>query len=382
VIDKPGDFSAMSSARHRHARSTTPSTRTRRGILAAAGISVTAGTLMVLAATGASATPTKNDPPAGDKITICHATASTHNPYNVIDIDVAGAYDGHLGHTGPVFSPDLDKHVQWGDIIPPTSYNGQDFSLNWDAAGQAIWNNDCALPVATPTVTETATATETKTETATVTQTATETQTKTETATATVTETAPGETVTVTAPPSTDTVTVTAPPSTVTETATQTATETQTVTETATTTAPGATETVTAPASTVTETATTTAPAETETVTAPASTVTETETQTVTAPASSSAAASSSSDGTSAAASSSADFSGASSSRASDPSDSGGAGVAGESAGPIPAAADAGLHAPATVRSGLAIWGSLLILAGGVGGLFAGVRPRRGSRGH
>src|SRR3954463_9866024 len=143
----------MGTARHRRTGSTGAAPRVRRGALLAAGLTVTTGTLMVLAATGASADSAKNADVATNKITICHATASVHNPYNVIDIDVAGAYDGHLDHTGPVFSADLEKHVAWGDIIPPGTYNGHDFSLNWDAAGQAIWNNDCAVPVATPTVT-------------------------------------------------------------------------------------------------------------------------------------------------------------------------------------------------------------------------------------
>src|SRR3954454_8198690 len=165
----------MGTARHRRTRSTGASPRVRRGALLAAGLTVTSGTLMVLAATGASADSPKNADVASNKITICHATASEHNPYNVIDIDVAGAYDGHLDHTGPVFSPDLAKHEQWGDIIPPGTYNGHDFSLNWDAAGQAIWNNDCALPATTATGTEPATETKTATETATKTQTATET---------------------------------------------------------------------------------------------------------------------------------------------------------------------------------------------------------------
>ena len=37
------------------------------------------------------------------------------------------------------------------DIIPPFEYKGTSYQQNWDAAGQIIFNNDCAVP-ATPTV--------------------------------------------------------------------------------------------------------------------------------------------------------------------------------------------------------------------------------------
>ncbi len=61
----------------------------------------------------------------GDKVTLCHATASRHNPYVVITVDAAGAFDGHYSeHQGPVFSSDLPKHVKWGDIIPQFTYQG------------------------------------------------------------------------------------------------------------------------------------------------------------------------------------------------------------------------------------------------------------------
>lgn len=56
----------------------------------------------------------------GQKIDICHATGSSTNPYVLINVD----YDALHGH---------DDHV--GDIIPHVR--------NWDAAGQAIWNNKC-----------------------------------------------------------------------------------------------------------------------------------------------------------------------------------------------------------------------------------------------
>src|SRR4051794_9013600 len=141
--------------------------RLRRTLAGASAAAVGTGALMVLSAASASADP---KPPAdAQHVVICHATDSYKNPYTTIDVDLAGGWDGHDKHTGPVFSLDIAKHVDWGDIIPPSTYNGQQFQLNWDADGQAIWNNGCALPGATSTSTVTATVTATQTETETVT---------------------------------------------------------------------------------------------------------------------------------------------------------------------------------------------------------------------
>jgi hypothetical protein len=80
------------------------------------------------------------------KVLVCHATDSRKNPYVLIDVAAAGAYDGHLGHTGPVYSPLLQKHTKWGDIIPEFNYNGQTYSFNWDLAGQAAYAKYCVAP--------------------------------------------------------------------------------------------------------------------------------------------------------------------------------------------------------------------------------------------
>lgn len=74
-----------------------------------------------------------------EKVTICHATASNTNPYVTETVDVSSLGDGH-GHNG----------VNSGDIIPPTP--GTDFpnGQNWDTNGQAIWNNNCKIPTASP----------------------------------------------------------------------------------------------------------------------------------------------------------------------------------------------------------------------------------------
>lgn len=105
-------------------------------------------------ATSASATP------GHTPVTLCHATNSSHNPYVSITIDVDGGWHGHDKHTGPVFQAGMHSGSNWGDIIPPTPYKGSTFSLNWDAEGQAIYNNGCAVVVTEPTPTPTPTTSE------------------------------------------------------------------------------------------------------------------------------------------------------------------------------------------------------------------------------
>lgn len=78
-----------------------------------------------------------------DKVTLCHATDSNTNPYVKITVDSAGAYNGHYSqHQGPIFPGSGGK---WGDIIPTFSFNGQSYSLNWTATGQAIYNAGCQV---------------------------------------------------------------------------------------------------------------------------------------------------------------------------------------------------------------------------------------------
>lgn len=73
---------------------------------------------------------------AGNKITICHATGSTTNPFVSVTADANGVINGHV------------NHQDTRDIIPPFSYNDHGTTKNfpgqnWDAAGQAILNNGC-----------------------------------------------------------------------------------------------------------------------------------------------------------------------------------------------------------------------------------------------
>lgn len=73
----------------------------------------------------------------GNKVTLCHATGSSTNPYVRITVNANGAVNGH------------DKHSR--DIIPPFTYKskGQQKNYsgkNWSAEGQAIFNNGCKRP--------------------------------------------------------------------------------------------------------------------------------------------------------------------------------------------------------------------------------------------
>lgn len=87
-------------------------------------------------APSATATGSADSP----KVTFCHATGSTTNPYVLIETAAAGAFNGHLGK----------GHQNGEDIIPPFEYKGQTYSQNWDAKGQAIFNNGCRVPTVPP----------------------------------------------------------------------------------------------------------------------------------------------------------------------------------------------------------------------------------------
>lgn len=99
-----------------------------------------------------------------DKVTICHRTDSETNPYVKITVSFDAAtgklkdngQGDHTTHTGDVWYPGHAKEPKWGDIIPSYSWPGDAnhpagsyAGLNWDSAGQAIWNNGCK-PVQTP----------------------------------------------------------------------------------------------------------------------------------------------------------------------------------------------------------------------------------------
>jgi hypothetical protein len=94
-------------------------------------------------------------------VTICHATRSASNPYNLITVDVASILQqGHDGHEGAPFDIETPPE-RWGDIIPPFDYGpgAQYGGKNWTDAGQLILLNGCEAPMPTTTTTSTTTTT-------------------------------------------------------------------------------------------------------------------------------------------------------------------------------------------------------------------------------
>lgn len=71
-----------------------------------------------------------------EEVTLCHATG---NPDKFVRLTVSaeGAFNGHLG----------SSHQGGRDIIPPFIYEGNEYSQNWDAEGQARFDSeDCGEP--------------------------------------------------------------------------------------------------------------------------------------------------------------------------------------------------------------------------------------------
>jgi hypothetical protein len=98
--------------------------RVRRSVLGIAGVTAIAGTVMVLSSLGSTASAAPDA-----SVTLCHATASTTNPYTVITVNADSietkifGNNGHATHTGPVFDPAGGKsQPAWGDIIPSFVY--------------------------------------------------------------------------------------------------------------------------------------------------------------------------------------------------------------------------------------------------------------------
>lgn len=149
-------------------------TKRKLGMLAAL-VTIMAPVMILGGSSVASATQ-------NDKIQICHRTNSVTNPYTSPEVGFDAAtgqlkdngQGDHHTHSGPVWDanteyPPPHNGDQWGDIIPPYDYPGDENheagsypGLNWTEAGQAIYNNDCnpvtppdkEVTPATPSVTE------------------------------------------------------------------------------------------------------------------------------------------------------------------------------------------------------------------------------------
>jgi hypothetical protein len=97
-----------------------------------------------------SASATKGDP--DHKVTICHRTNSTSNPYRAITVDIASILQkGHGSHEGPVFDASLPEHTRWGDIIPAFDFgpDKQYAGMNLTAEGEAVLAAGCAAGTTT-----------------------------------------------------------------------------------------------------------------------------------------------------------------------------------------------------------------------------------------
>ena len=140
-------------------RTITLARESRTSLAIAAGAALALSMLYLVS----PALATKPDPL--HQVTICHRTNSVTNPYVIITVDEAsvdgdagndnGKGDHLLEHLGPVFDannppPPPHNGDQWGDIIPPFYSDGSTPtgypSLNWNAAGQALFENGCNFP--------------------------------------------------------------------------------------------------------------------------------------------------------------------------------------------------------------------------------------------
>jgi hypothetical protein len=108
-------------------RNTTMSTSARTFARTGALVAVAASALLATALPASA---------SADKVTICHATGSTTNPYVVITPSASGVYHGHYRQ-----HDDLGQ----GDIIPSFTYDGVTSPASKPGAELAIANG-CELP--------------------------------------------------------------------------------------------------------------------------------------------------------------------------------------------------------------------------------------------
>ncbi len=84
---------------------------------------------------------------APSRITICHRTHSTTNPYRRITVSVSAVNgsggNDHSHHAGSPFDPSFaypPNAKNWGDVIPDAASDGHGSGQNWTTVGQAIFN--------------------------------------------------------------------------------------------------------------------------------------------------------------------------------------------------------------------------------------------------
>lgn len=117
---------------------------------------------LTLFSTFTFSTPASAVPRTNEKVTICHRTHATTNPYRKITVSMSSIIgngnsgNGHGGvnhnpyniNAGTVFNPGFNypnNAKEWQDIIPPFTYQpsngnpGTFAGLNWTAEGRAIY---------------------------------------------------------------------------------------------------------------------------------------------------------------------------------------------------------------------------------------------------
>lgn len=92
------------------------------------------------------------------KVTFCHATSSSSNPYVTVTTDPASILRrGHDHHTGPVWSPTLVARTSWGDVIPSFTWVDSHGTLHRYAGLNTdrldVIANGCVVPPIAVTVT-------------------------------------------------------------------------------------------------------------------------------------------------------------------------------------------------------------------------------------
>lgn len=84
---------------------------------------------------------------SGARVTICHRTRSTTNPYRQITISNSGVNSHRNNHTGGVWDNTKNNGGTWGDVVPGGDTDADQFwstgsagpnSLNWTSAGKAF----------------------------------------------------------------------------------------------------------------------------------------------------------------------------------------------------------------------------------------------------
>lgn len=138
------------SAHGREPRSGSPASALRTVLLVLAALLPVLGLLV--------AAPAADAHHVTGKVTFCHATASSTNPYVTVTTDPASIIRrGHDHHTGPVWSPTLAAHTSWGDVIPSFTWvdnRGESHrypGLNTDRLD--VVAHGCVVPPITITVT-------------------------------------------------------------------------------------------------------------------------------------------------------------------------------------------------------------------------------------